>query len=350
MEEFFIQYGVFLAKSITIFILFVFVIAIAGAAKKDKQETTGEIIVKKLNNEVEGYKETILDACFEEIEREKEKKREKKSFKSSKKELKKSLKQGTVIEHKNNCFVLSFIGDRDATDTDKLAKEITAVLAVAKPSDEVVVKIESPGGSAHCYGFGASQILRVKEHNIPVTICVDKVAASGGYMMACVGDKLISAPFAIVGSIGVVAQMLNINKILTKNDVEVEHHTAGEFKTTLTLLGKNTKEGREKFQEQMEEIHILFKDHVKEYRPQLDMKEVATGEFWFGKQAIHKGLVDAIQTSDAYLMNKMTDHNVYSIAYKPKLKMSDKLSSAFSSSVNKVMDNTINKLTQTRIE
>lgn len=350
MEEFLLQYGLFLAKSITVFILLIFIIVMAASSKKkDKDEDdSGKIVIKKLNDEVEKFEKVIANAALDDLEREKNDKRKKKEKKAEVKALKKDLKADNDIPHKPNCYVLRFDGDRDASETANLSKEISAILTNLKEKDEVIIALESPGGSPHGYGYGASQILRLKDKGATVTICVDKVAASGGYMMACVGDKILAAPFAIVGSIGVVAQMLNVNKVLTKHDVEVEHHTAGEYKRTLTFLGENTDKGREKFKETLEDMHVLFKDHVQHYRPDLKMEEVGTGEFWFGTQALQKGLVDEISTSDAYIMSKMSDNNVFSVKYKPKKKVSDKLSGLLSSSVGRTYDTVLDKLNERR--
>ena len=105
----------------------------------------------------------------------------------------------------------------------------------------------------------------------------DKVAASGGYMMACIGDRILSAPFAVLGSIGVVAQIPNLHRLLKKHDVDYEVLTAGEYKRTLTVFGENTDKGRQKFQEDLELTHVLFKDFVSRYRPQLDIDQVLGG-------------------------------------------------------------------------
>ena len=148
----------------------------------------------------------------------------------------------------------------DAHEVESLREEITAIISIANPSkDKVLIRLESGGGVVHGYGLAASQLQRIKSAGIPLSVAIDKVAASGGYMMACVADEILAAPFAIVGSIGVIAQIPNFNKILKKNDVEFEQITAGEFKRTLTLFGENTDKAREKFREEIEQTHDLFK-------------------------------------------------------------------------------------------
>ena len=212
--------------------------------------------------------------------------------------------------------MINFKGDIHASQVENLRKEVSAVLAVAKPEDEIIVRIDSPGGVVNGYGFAAAQLERIRQAGINLTICIDQVAASGGYMMSAVGHKIICAPFAIVGSIGVVGQVPNIRELLQKNGINVEMHTSGEFKRTLTTMGENTDEGREKFKQDLENIHELFKKHILTYRPDLDMKKVGTGEYWFGKDALELGLVDRIQTYDDYLIDLLNkQYDVYDISF-----------------------------------
>jgi serine protease SohB len=213
-------------------------------------------------------------------------------------------------------FVLNFHGDLQASATAALREEVTALLQVADGRDEVVVRLESSGGLVHAYGFAASQLQRLRDRGIPLTVCVDKIAASGGYMMACVGQRIVAAPFAIIGSIGVVAQLPNLRRLLQKHDVDVELHTAGEFKRTLTVLGENTPEGREKFREELEETHALFKQFVRQHRSRLDIERVATGEHWYGTQALELRLIDEIATSDDYLLRQLDQAQIYRLQYR----------------------------------
>jgi serine protease SohB len=220
-------------------------------------------------------------------------------------------------------FVLDFHGDIRATRVDNLREEITSLLTLADPKrDRVVVRLESAGGLVHGYGLAASQLARIRDREIPLTVTVDKVAASGGYLMAAVAQHIQAAPFAIVGSIGVVAQLPNLHRLLKKHDVDMELHTAGQYKRTLTVFGENTEEGRQKFRQELEDIHDLFKGYVQRYRPQLDLEQVATGEHWFGERAKELNLVDSLRTSDDLLMELAKDADLYEITYRRKQPMS----------------------------
>lgn len=224
-----------------------------------------------------------------------------------------------------NVYVLDFIGDIKASAVDKLREEISAIISCAKAGDEVVLRLESAGGQVHSYGLAAAQLARLKNANITLTVCVDKVAASGGYMMACVADKIIATPFAIIGSIGVVSQMPNFYEFLKKHDIEVELFTAGEYKRTVTIFGENSEEDRAKYQADLERIHDLFQHHVKTHRPQLDMSEVATGEFWLGSDAQSLQLVDELGTSDCYILQKMQTQTVLALHTHQKPTVLEKL-------------------------
>ncbi|CCJ84820.1 Possible protease sohB [Cronobacter dublinensis 582] len=233
--------------------------------------------------------------------------------------------------------MLDFKGSIDAHEVSALREEITAVLAVAKPQDEVLLRLESPGGVVHGYGLAASQLQRLRERQIPLTVAVDKVAASGGYMMACVANNIVAAPFAIIGSIGVVAQIPNFNRLLKRNDIDIELHTAGQYKRTLTLLGENTEEGREKFREDLNETHQLFKEFVHSMRPSLDIDAVATGEHWYGVQAQEKGLVDQISTSDDLIIARMQEHDVVSLRYMQRKRLMDRFTGSAAQSLDRLL-------------
>ncbi len=226
---------------------------------------------------------------------------------------------------KPSVFVIDFNGDIRASQTEQLREEVSAILAIAKPEDEIVVRVESPGGAVNGYGLAASQLHRIRQKGIKLTACIDKMAASGGYLMACVANKVIAAPFAILGSIGVVAQIPNFHRWLKKNDIDVELLTAGEYKRTLTLFGENTEKGRQKFQEDLEQIHATFKEYVLKNREELDIHKVATGEHWLAKDAMDLKLVDELKTSDEYLAEKMADYNLYQIKVHGKQSFLDKL-------------------------
>jgi serine protease SohB len=222
-------------------------------------------------------------------------------------------------------FVLDFNGDIKASQVEQLRDEISAILSIIDKDDEIMIRIDSPGGAVNGYGLAASQLQRIRDLNIPLTACIDKIAASGGYLMACVAHQIIAAPFAIVGSIGVVAQLPNFHRLLKKNDIDIELLTAGEYKRTITMLGENTKAGREKFQEDLEAIHHQFKDYVLQNRSQVDIKQIATGEHWLGKDALSLKLVDKLQTSDSFLEDKMQTHRVFKVTIKGNSSLADKI-------------------------
>ncbi|MCW8356480.1 protease SohB [Marinomonas pontica] len=251
-------------------------------------------------------------------------------------------------ESKKRLYVLDFDGDIKASAVESMREEITAVLSVAKPQDEVVVRLESGGGVVHGYGLAASQLQRIREANIPLTICVDKVAASGGYMMASVADKIIAAPFAILGSIGVVAQIPNVHRLLDKSLIDVELHTAGKYKRTLTMLGENTDEGREKFKQDLEDTHGLFKRFVSTQRPQLDIEGIATGDTWYGSEALENKLIDQVMTSDAYLVSHYDAAEVIQVVYQQPKGVAERLGLSFFSALEQKAVSWIGRLTQTR--
>lgn len=328
--DFLYEYGLFVTKTITIVIAIGAVIGlIINAASKGKTSNKGELYVDNISEEIE---DTIVD-----LKRSLLNKDELKAFdKNLKKELKKESKNKEP-EKRPKLFVISFDGGVYADEVESLREEISAIISIAQPEDKVLIKLESPGGVVHGYGLASSQIARLRNANIEVIASVDKVAASGGYMMACVANKIISAPFAIIGSIGVVAQLPNFNKLLKKHDVEIEQHTAGNFKRTLTMLGENTDEAREKFKQELADTHILFKDFVSEYRPQLDIEKVATGEHWYGKQALDLKLVDELSTSDDFVLNAVKDHTLYKVEYKIKQKLAEKLGVAAAAGISSMV-------------
>ncbi len=219
---------------------------------------------------------------------------------------------------KRRIFVLEFAGDLAASAVSSLRHEISAVLGAAEAGDEVVLRLESSGGLVQAYGLAASQVARLKEKKLRLVVCVDKIAASGGYMMACLADELVAAPFAVIGSIGVVASVPNVHRLLEKHGVDYTEMTAGEFKRTVSFLGEISPEGKKKFQEQLEETHGLFKDFVRQQRPGLDIQKVATGEYWFGVRAKELNLVDRLQTSDDYLISQLETADVFQVSYRPQ--------------------------------
>jgi len=305
--EFLLEYGMFLAKTLTLVLAIGAVITMIVIATVKPKARKGELCFDDLSAEYQHLQADLQQQLLD-----------KKAFKQWQKMTGKAEKLQTKL------FVIDFSGSMDAHEVDALREEVTAVLAVATNADAVLVRLESGGGVVHGYGLGASQLERLKQKNIPLTVAVDKVAASGGYMMACIADKIIAAPFAILGSIGVIAQLPNFNKLLKKNHIEFEQFTAGEFKRTVTVFGENTDKGRQKFQQELEETHVLFKQFVQKHRQQLDIDDVATGEHWFGYQALDLKLIDAITTSDDYLLSQLSERQVYKVQYRIRKTLAEK--------------------------
>jgi len=329
MTEFFLNYGLFLAKAATIVLAIVavvfFIVVMAGRKQTDKKES---IEIKKLNQKYDDMAMSMHASMLH-------KKGFKKYLKEEKEKLKGIIKELKDGAQKKRIYVLNFHGDIRASAVSSLREEITAILMVATEHDEVFVRLESGGGVVHGYGLGASQLMRVREKNIPLTVSVDKVAASGGYMMACVGDRIMAAPFAIIGSIGVIAQIPNFNKVLKKHDIEYEQFTAGEFKRTVTMFGENTDEAKAKFREEIEDIHVLFKDFIVQHRPDVDIVKVSTGESWPGIRALEKNLVDELKTSDDYLLESSKNADIYEIKYVSKKSLGEKIGFRFQQLVDK---------------
>ena len=268
-----------------------------------------------------------------------EKQEKKSQSKAQKKAIKEAQKEGTEAEaERNRVFVLDFNGDVRATEVSQLREEVTAVLSVANKGDEVLLRLESPGGVVHGYGLAASQLSRVLGQGLNLTVAVDKVAASGGYMMACIGTRILAAPFAVLGSIGVVAELPNFHRLLKKYDVDMEVMTAGEYKRTLTMFGENTDQGREKFQEEIEDVHDLFKSFVAENRPSVDVEAVSTGEAWYGQRALDRNLVDELKTSDEYLVECCDAADVFHVRFVEHKSNVDRLMDRFNGLVNRLFE------------
>ncbi|MCK6262075.1 protease SohB [Vibrio sp. ZSDE26] len=339
--EFLLDYGLFLAKIATVVVAIIAILVIAkgvsgkGAAKGELEITN---LTEQHKERVEQLEHHLHDEAFLKARDKAEKKSEKEKTKSREKDIKKAVKEGELDSQREpHLFVLDFNGSIDAKEVASLREEVTAILAVAREGDEVLLRLESGGGMVHGYGLASSQLDRIKAAGLPLSISVDKVAASGGYMMACIADKIISAPFAIVGSIGVIAQLPNFNKLLKKHDIEFEQLTAGEYKRTLTMFGENSDKARDKFKQELEETHGLFKDFIRERRPELDLEKVATGEHWFGTQAKELGLVDEIKTSDDVVVEACKDKTVLSIHYVQKKKITDKLAGVAGEAADSVL-------------
>jgi len=343
-KDILLNYGIFLLELLTIFGVVAVIVMIILESKKHPEN--GTIVLTDFSEKYKEEKES-LEAFFLSGEELKQKeKAEKKEAKAKAKAEKKRIKEGeekSDEEKKPRLFVLDFNGDVHAHAVSALRREITAVLSIVKPEDEVLLKLESPGGVVHGYGLAASQLQRLRERNIPLTVAVDKVAASGGYMMACVANKIVSAPFAIIGSVGVVAEVPNIHRLLKKHDVDVDVMTAGEFKRTVTFMGENTEKGKQKFQQELEETHQLFKQFVRENRPQLDIEKIATGEHWFGKQALELNLIDEISTSDDLLVKAVENKEIIEIKYKEKKNLTKRIGLQMEESIGNVITKLVNK-------
>ncbi len=321
------DYGLFLAKTLTV-LAGLAVLLILALRLRSHNASAEQLEIIDLNERyrllTQVIKEFSLPAkaykTFIKAERKREKAREK------------------AAEPASRLFVIEFNGDIRASEVAALRVLITALLLEAQSGDEVLVRLDNAGGMVSEHGLAASQLARLRARGIPLTVAVDKVAASGGYLMACVADRIIAAPFAILGSIGVLAELPNFHRLLDRYGVDFELHTAGEYKRTLTVFGENTDEGRRKLCEQLEETHRLFKDFVAQYRPALDLERVATGEYWHGQRAVELGLVDAIQTSDDFLLAaSLADKDLLKLKYSVHKKPIERLLSSIQAALDRAL-------------
>lgn len=363
MAEFFYEYGLFLLKALTFVVAIVAIIgAIAAALMKSRQAADGggegHIEIRRFNERLEDMQQALSWSLMEPFERKQAEKEKKAADKAERKAAKKAAKKAgkqrgegetrLVESNRPRLYVLDFDGDIRASAVENLRREITAVLTTAKPEDEVMLRLDSGGGMVTSYGLAASQLDRIRDQRIPLTVCVDKVAASGGYMMACVADKLVAAPFAVLGSIGVVAQIPNFHRLLKEHNIDFELLTAGKYKRTLTLFGENTDEGRQKFIEDIERIHGQFKGYVDRRRPKLDIEQVATGEIWSGQDVLDLHLADRLCTSDQYMTEACESRDVLLISYKARRNLMEKLSGSVESSVDGVLMRWFDRLMKSR--
>ena len=305
MTQFFADYGLFLLKTLTIVVAILAIIAAMAAAGRKAAHHEG-LEVEDLNKKYRAMTNALRQAVMNKADWKKAAKAEKARAKAETK----ADKAPPVA------YVVDFKGDLKASAVPSLREEVSAVLEAAKPGDQVIVRLDNHGGVVHEHGLAASQLARIREREIPLTVVVDKVAASGGYLMACVANRIVAAPFAILGSIGVLAQIPNFNRMLDSHGVDFEQITAGKYKRTVTMFGKNTDEQRAKLKEELEEVHALFKEAVSKYRPQLDLEKIATGEHWYGTRALELGLADELKTSDELLADIAKDHNLYRLQFK----------------------------------
>jgi serine protease SohB len=342
VTEFLTEYGLFLAKTLT-FLLAVLAVVVATVviSSRTRERPRGDLHVRSLNNRYDAMSWTLKSAILSPEEQ----KSERKALKTERKAEKHRRKQGRV-DQRARVYVVDFHGDLRASAVKDLRETVTAILSVAQSADEVVVRLESPGGQVHGYGLAASQLARIREHSIPLTVSVDKVAASGGYLMACVADRIVAAPFAIVGSIGVLAQIPNFNRLLKKHSIDFEQVTAGEHKRTLSVFGENTEKGRAKLREEIEDVHALFKAFVKEHRPSVDIDQLATGEHWHGQRALDLKLVDELRTSDDYLVQRSDEADLYEVSYEARKSLADRLASLMEATVGQLVGRGASSLTR----
>ena len=324
MTEFLAEYGLFLLKVVTVALAIVVVIVIAAAEGRKAGHEGLE--VESINKKYKGMASVLRKAVMQKSDQKKEAKKEKKREKADAKKASSRPKS----------FVIDFKGDLKASGVPSLREEVTAILDVATADDEVIVRLENHGGVVHEHGLAASQLARIRDRDIRLSICVDKVAASGGYLMACVASKIYVAPFAILGSIGVLAQIPNFNRLLDSHGVDFEQITAGKYKRTVTMFGENTDEDRSKLKEELEEVHGLFKSAVSTYRPDLDLDKVATGEHWYGSRALELGLADEIKTSDELLTELAADRELFRVAYHIKQPLQKRLMASIDSTLEKI--------------
>jgi len=324
MSAFFAEYGMFLLKVATIVIAIVIIIGVAAASSRKASEDGLE--VESINKKYQNLASTLRKAVLNKSDRKQEAKAEKKRAKAEDKDP----------TSRPRTFVIDFKGDLKASAVPSLREEVSAILDVAKDDDNVIVRLENHGGVVHEHGLAASQLARIRDRGIELTVCVDKVAASGGYLMACVASKIYAAPFAILGSIGVLAQIPNFNRMLDSHGVEFEQVTAGKYKRTVTMFGENTDEDRAKLKEELEDVHNLFKSAVSRYRPQLDLDKVATGEHWYGTSALELGLADEIRTSDEVVADLVGDRDLFQVAFKVKQPLPKRLLANIDSTLEKV--------------
>ena len=180
---------------------------------------------------------------------------------------------------------------------------------------EIVVCIESPGGVVQDFGLAADQLKRLKEvgmarNDLLLTVCVDKIAASGGYMMACQASpgQLIAAPFSVIGSIGVLREVTNIHDVLEKYGVRPLLLKAGNAKVPLTQTTKVTEESIAIVQKNLDKVHEAFRELVSDARGESiseNFEDVTNGDIFLGKDAAELGLIDRVMTSDEYISEKV---------------------------------------------
>jgi serine protease SohB len=330
MTDILMQYGLFLAKAVTVVVAITVIMVVVVSMSRKSRSAEG-LEVTSLNEKYDAMAEVLQRGILP-------KKALKKALKEKKAQQKAQKKaKGGQPSSRKRVFVINFRGDIKASAVSALREEITAVLSLATQEDETLIRLENAGGLVHEHGLAASQLLRIKQRKIPLTIAVDKIAASGGYMMACVGDRIVAAPFAIVGSIGVLAQLPNFHRLLEQHGIDFEQIKAGELKRTITMFGKNTEVERDKVKEQLEDTHLLFKEFVTENRPRVDVDQIATGEHWHASRALALKLVDELTTSDDYLLSASKDADVFEVVYTTRKRLSERFMASLQHAIDRAI-------------
>lgn len=345
------DYLTFLAQTVTVVVALVVLLAASlSFGSRRQQHATGHLEVRKLNDHYSDLKLGIQQAMLPAGAARKMRRQEHRNARRAAKREARSVTRGQDPggESRKRVYVIDFDGDLQASQVSTLRTEVTAVLSIARPEDEVLVRLESAGGMVHGYGLAASQLDRIRRREIPLVVAVDKVAASGGYLMAAVGNRILAAPFAVLGSIGVVAQIPNVHRLLKRHDVDVEVLTAGKYKRTLTVLGENTEEGRRKFLEELEDVHGLFQEFVGGYRPALNIEQVATGETWYGRRALEQGLVDEVRTSDEYLLAASEQADLFEVRWIEHKRPIERLMAQVETSLERVSGRWLERISQWR--
>lgn len=315
MNSFVSQYGLFLAETLTLVAAAIALVAGVAALSRRKARHAGEIQVTDVNRQLEAAGDRIRSAQLSGKARKLLQKQRKHEDKARQK----------TAEAAPSTYLLDFKGDIRASAITALREEISAILEVATTGDEVILRLESGGGLVNRYGLAAAQLLRLRDAKLPLTVTVDTVAASGGYLMAAAADRIVASPFALVGSIGVIAQVPNFHRWLQARNIDWEQFTAGRYKRTVTVFGENTEAGRAKLREELDDIHAHFRGFVQGRRGQLDMEKVATGEAWLGSKALELGLIDELATSDEIVRRACQRGRVLQVSFQRKLGLPERV-------------------------
>jgi serine protease SohB len=335
---FWLDIAAFLVKALIIVAAIGSLAILIARLARSGEAKESEIKIRSLNERYDDMSDAMDGALLDKKER-------KARLKTRKKEDKAAAKARRGQAPGKRIYVLGFKGDLRATAVKRLGSEIDAVLIAARPgTDEAVIRIESPGGTVTGYGLAAAEILRLREHKVKVVASIDQVAASGGYMMACAADRIVAAPFAVVGSIGVVAPVPNLHRLLQKNEIDFEEMTSGQFKRTVSVLGEITPAGREHFRGKLEDTHEAFKAHVAQCRPEVDMAKVANGDHWLAREALGLALVDEIMTGDELLFRARDSARLYEVSTEPRKTLAQQLLSGLGAAAQGVADSVMARI------